>query len=81
MKVGKHQLPALEAVRKFPGRTVRELAIVAGIADHKQLKRRVSELLALGAIEECGVKRCDVTRYRATTFRVAPDSDTHPIIY
>ncbi|MEQ8767169.1 MAG: hypothetical protein RL885_24880 [Planctomycetota bacterium] len=84
MKIPKHLLDAFNVIRDFPGRTTTELAVQLGVDPRGQFKRRLQELLDLGAIAVDERRRCNVTRRRCRTFIVQyPDANSldHPIIH
>ena len=56
--LGTLQLWVLGLVRKFPGRTVNELCIAAGVADPRRINRRLSELDKLGAVVRDTPRKC-----------------------
>lgn len=84
MNVPNHLEDVFNTIRDFPGRTTTELAVKLGVDPRGQIKRRLQELLKLGAIATDERRRCSVTRRHSRTFIAQyPDMTSleHPIIH
>jgi len=62
---------ALEAVRKWPNRTVKELADLAGDDDNRRIGRRLGELEKTGLVKRCPARVCTKSGRRAATWVAA----------
>ena len=69
--LGTMQAETLAAVRRWPDRTVTELAQLTEHGDPRVINRRVSELAADGRIVASGERTCSVTGRRARTWWAA----------
>ena len=68
--LGAMQQEALRLIRRYPGRTARELAEIGRHPDPNVLRPRIVELARLGYIGAVGTKRCTVTGRRAIAWRI-----------
>lgn len=68
--LGERQRSVLDLIERFPCRTDRELAKIAGVADPNMIRPRRTELTRRGLVRESGRRRCDVSGKLAATWRV-----------
>lgn len=66
LKINALQADALDAVRRHPGSTARELAAIEGW----DVWKRISELADAGMIRETGVRKCTISGRKARTWQV-----------
>lgn len=59
---------ALEAVRQYPGSTVKELADKTGDDDNRRIGRRLNELEKAGIIRRAPARKCSISGRRAATW-------------
>jgi len=73
--LGEMQQAVLSLIRRYPDRTDRELARLAGRADPNVLRPRRTELYQAGYLIMAGRRRCSVTGRTAMTWRVCTKHD------
>lgn len=73
-KLGAVQAELEAVVRKYPNRTVNELAAASGIRDPRRYGRRTNELVKAGRIRESGVRKCSMTGRNAATWVVCDEA-------
>lgn len=68
-ELGERQRFVLDLVRRYPGRTARELTDLAHLRDPNGVRPRLVELAKAGHVECAGNRLCSVTGRMAMTWR------------